>query len=201
MGSAFKARDFDVNTLSDGSAGQLSGAIGLLTEKLKAIPDVPVAIYFCGYVAARGGRPFLLPISAALERPSDVMTQGILAKSIVDVVAGSGPRASLIMLEAVAVPNAAEPMALASLDRPDLPAGMGLLGVSVTAGDSSLRFVATLLPRLKADAVKIPDLISDFKQDPDGQVTAAIRRFQHELQVPMTGRLTGAQAGKLMTIR
>jgi hypothetical protein len=174
VSAAFKARGYDVSSLTDRSAGQLDGALAQLSDKLRAIPDAPVVIYFCGYVAGHNGRPFLVPVSAALERPSDIMTQGILAKFVVEAAANVGSRPALVVLEAVTVPNAAEPMGLGSLDRPDLPPGLGLLAATVSPGDSSLRLVTSLIPHLKAESVTIADVIDGIKKDPDGPAGAGL---------------------------
>ena len=171
---AFKDRGYDVTALSDGTVGQFDGAIVQLGEKLRATPGIPVVVYVCGYVAGQNGRAFLVPASAALERPADILSQGILAKTVVDVLANSGQRAALVVLEAVAIPNATGPMGLTALDRPDLPAGLGLLAATVAAGDPSRRLAAILIERLKTWPVQLADLVNGARQDPDGLVTAAI---------------------------
>ena len=284
VSAVLKGHGYDVIYQSDLSTGQLDAATGLLTEKLAASPDAPVVIYVCGYVSGFNGRPFLVPVSAGLQRPSDVLTQGMLAKAVVDVAARSGKREAMVVLEAVSVPGSTEPLALEALDRPDLPPGLSLLAVTETAGEVPMPLVTSLVPRLKVVPAKAATLIEGVTQDladlrtatvsfrrvaveagylvggpapqppppepvqkpapvvsaqppsipevaslPDEyrmsdperrsvqvamakigyypgpidgifgpESRAAIRRLQHELQLPLTGYLTAAQARKLM---
>ena len=284
VSTVLKGHGYDVIYQSDLSTGQLDAATGLLTEKLAASPDAPVVIYVCGYVSGFNGRPFLVPVSAGLQRPSDVLTQGMLAKAVVDVAARSGKREAMVVLEAVSVPGSTEPLALEALDRPDLPPGLSLLAVTETAGEVPMPLVTSLVPRLKVVPAKAATLIEGVTQDladlrtatvsfrrvaveagylvggpapqppppepvqnpapvvsaqppsipevaslPDEyrmsdperrsvqvamakigyypgpidgifgpESRAAIRRLQHELQLPLTGYLTAAQARKLM---
>jgi len=174
ISAALTGRGYDVIKLTDGSAGQLDGAMNQLADRLRATPDVPMVIYFCGYVVGQNGRPFLVPAPAALERPSDILSQGILAKNLIDVAAKAGRRPALVVLEAVGLASATESMALGSLDRSDLPPGVGLLGVTDVASDPSPRLASALVQRLKAESLRVGDLVTSIQHDPDGMVSASV---------------------------
>jgi hypothetical protein len=174
ISAALTAHGYEVVALSDASVGQFGGAMSQLADRLRATPDVPVVIYFCGYVVAQNGRPFLVPAPAALERPSDILSQGILAKTLIDVAAKAGRRPALVVLEAVGLPAATESMGLGSLDRNDLPPGVGLLGVTVAASDPSLRLASALVQRMKVEALRVGDLVTSIKQDTDGMASATV---------------------------
>ena len=174
VAAALKDQGYDVTERSDVSTGQLDAAAGILAEKLSTLPNVPAMVHICGYVAGLAGRPFLVPVSAALVRPGDVLTQGMLAKSIVDVVAHSGPRDALVVLEAVPLPTATEPLALEALDRPDLPARMSLLAVTEPGSGSPTPLSTVMMPRFKGSPLPVAPLIDGIGQDLAGLRTASV---------------------------
>ncbi len=174
VAAALKDQGYDVTERSDVSTGQLDAAAGILAEKLSTLPNVPAMVHICGYVAGLAGRPFLVPVSAALVRPGDVLTQGMLAKSIVDVVAHSGPRDALVVLEAVPLPTATEPLALEALDRPDLPARMSLLAVTEPGSGSPTPLSTVMMPRFKGSLLPVAPLIDGIGQDLAGLRTASV---------------------------
>lgn len=83
--AALKGLGFDLMERPNQSSGALAGALSSFLRKLKASPGASAFVYFCGYGAERNNRLFLLPSSASLMRPTDVLTQGVLAKSLVDL--------------------------------------------------------------------------------------------------------------------
>jgi len=103
VGTALQKLGFDVTAVRDASNGAASAALAAFARRLADPPDFAI-IYACGYVTGFDGRPFLLPVSAELARPGDVMTQGMLAKTLIDLPrAGSYP--ALVILDAVAAPG------------------------------------------------------------------------------------------------
>ena len=174
VATVLKDQGYDVTERSDVSTGQLDAATGVLAEKVAATPYVPVMVHICGYVAGLGGRPFLVPVSATLARPSDVLTQGMLAKTVVDIVARAGNRDALLLLEAVPLPASTEPLALESLDRPDLPARMSLLAVNEPGTGTPTPLSTAMMPRLKAFPLPVAPLIDGIAQDVVGLRTATV---------------------------
>ena len=73
---------------------------------MAAAPGAAAFIYSCGYATAFNDRPFLLPVSARIARPADVLTQGVLAKSLIDVLARGGAGPSMVAFDVVPVPEA-----------------------------------------------------------------------------------------------
>ena len=49
-------------------------------------PGAAAVIYVCSYGTEYNNRPFMLPVSANITRPADVLTQGVLAKSLIDAL-------------------------------------------------------------------------------------------------------------------
>lgn len=262
------------------TSGGLAAAIDEFAKGMEAAPDASVFVYFCGYAAGMNDRPFLLPVSASVRRPSDVMTQGLLAKALVDLLVRGQPSRGVLALDLVPASGIPEPIldGLSALPAPD---GMGLIAVSapppatgptalsvaLAAGlavpeVSSASLLAKAQARLDAQpATKIaalrqpavsrplavdeppptvaqpvlqatPEPVEPIPVFPDEaamtdgdrrrvqealarlgyypaaidgrfgpETRAAIRRYQHEIGVEMTGRITGEQAARLVARR
>ncbi len=179
VSAALSALGYDVIERANASAGQLDGAIGALNEKLRATPEKPLLIYFCGYFASVNDRPFVLPSTAAPQGPADLLTQGMLAKALVDVVARSGARPAILLLDAVPTPGFGASLGLETLNRRDVPLELNLLGVTVGLGDASgdtpTALATALVPALKGPSIAIADLIDNasaaFDATAKGKIT------------------------------
>lgn len=96
---------FDITERTDPSNGALGAAFGALARRIAATPDAAVIIYFCGYATEFDSRVFVLPATTALGRASDVLTQGMAARSVTDA-AFRGSRAGLAVLDLFPAPGA-----------------------------------------------------------------------------------------------
>ena len=280
LANALRGLGYQVVERQDVTSGGLAAAIDEFDRGMVAAPAASVFVYVCGYAADMNDRPFLLPVSANIRRPTDVMTQGVLAKAMLDTLVRGQPSRGVLALDLVPAAGIATPtqnslsaltppdgiglivattglptteptalsVALATgLTAPGIQSGALLAGVKGTLQDQpSTQVAALLLPvtslRLMADeppstAVAPPPApkaagpspavteafpdegaMSDNERQRvqealarlgyygaliDGrfgpETRAAIRRFQHELGVEMTGTITGEQATRLVT--
>jgi hypothetical protein len=103
---ALRATGYDVIERNNLGRGQFDTAIGLLARRAAASQPAVAALYYCGYAVDFNGRPFLLPTSATLARDHDVLTQGILAKSIVDSLRREPESAGFVVLDVFPPANA-----------------------------------------------------------------------------------------------
>jgi len=293
VANALRSLGFQVILRQDVTGGAFAAAISEFSRGMEAKPDASAFVYICGYAAGMNDRPFLLPVSANIARPSDVMTQGILAKAILDVLNRGKPSRGVAALDLVPMPDGPS-LALNTLSAVPVSAGTGLIAVlqsqpttvptplssSLAAGlavpgvqagallgdveaelakhpsvgIAALRMPSVLLP-LAADEQPPPSLpvppqpeqiaapvtapvlapaasavtapipalpdegamtagergrvqealarLGYYAGAIDGifgrETRAAIRRFQHEIGVEMTGVITGAQATRLVT--
>ena len=271
LASALRGLGYQVVERQDVTSGGLAAAIDEFDRGMVAAPAASVFVYVCGYAADMNDRPFLLPVSANIRRPTDVMTQGVLAKAMLDTLVRGQPSRGVLALDLVPATGIAPPT-LDSLSALTPPEGIGLivattglptteptaLSVALAAGitapgiqsgvlltdakgklndQPSTQVAALHLPvtslRLIADdpppstpatPLTLPDPFPDegamSEKDRlrvqealarlgyygaliDGrfgpETRAAIRRFQHELGVEMTGTITGEQATRLVT--
>ncbi|HET8996097.1 MAG TPA: peptidoglycan-binding domain-containing protein, partial [Acetobacteraceae bacterium] len=148
--------------------------IATLARRIKAAPDAPVFVYVCGYASAFDARPFLLPVSAQVARPADLLTQGILAQSVVDAVTRNTKAPALIVLDAIPAPAAPDSLALERLAQ-DLPDSVGLLAVRDSGtGDQPTPLAAILTPALHGPALKGAALLAELKPQLNGHPTPQI---------------------------
>jgi uncharacterized caspase-like protein len=92
--AALRTQGFHVVEREDVSSGGADAAIGEFAQGLAASPGAAAFVYTCGYATSFNDRPFLLPVSARISRPADILTQGLLVKSLLDAVAPAAGRRS-----------------------------------------------------------------------------------------------------------
>jgi hypothetical protein len=96
---ALRAKGFEVIERNNLGRGEFDSAIGQLARRAAATPPAAVALYYCGYAVEFNSRPFVLPTSVALARDHDVLSQGIIMKSIVDSLRRAPEGAGIILLD------------------------------------------------------------------------------------------------------
>jgi hypothetical protein len=96
---ALKAKGFEVVERSDVRRGEFDAAIGALAKRTAASPPSVAVLYFCGYAREFNGRSFLLPAAASIARDNDVLTQGLISKSLVDSLARVGDSTGVVLLD------------------------------------------------------------------------------------------------------
>jgi hypothetical protein len=127
---ALRARGFEVVERSNLGRGEFDTAIGAFARRLAASPGASAALYFCGYALEFNGRSFLLPASAAIARDYDVLTQGVISKSLVDSLLRARDSTGFILLDAFRTPNAVPSTGLARLVDQISPSTFAVIGAS-----------------------------------------------------------------------
>jgi hypothetical protein len=271
--AALRNLGFNVTEREDASSGGTDAAIGEFSKLLAASPGAVAVVYLCAYAIGFNDRPFVLPVTAAVTRPADVLTQGVLAKSLLDALVRSGAGLALLALDLVPTPGATTVSGLDALLQATLPDPLGAIVASqLLPPDTPTPLATALVAKLRGPEVPISALLTGVREQlanaksvtvaalriptelgylagapapppaaptiapqpaqanlPDedqmtegdrrrvqaalvrlgyyaGQVDgrfgpdtrAAIRRYQHELDAAMTGRLTATQASKLV---
>lgn len=175
MAAALRGTGFDVVEHEDVSSGGTDAAIGDFARRVTGAPGAMAFIYVCGYGTAFNSRPFLLPVSARIARPADVLTQGVLAKSLLDVLTRGTVGSSVAALDVVPAPDAPGSLGLDTLAQGSLPDGLGLIVASqAKPPDALTSLAATLASGLKASEVPVASLLSAAQQQV-GAAVAAIR--------------------------
>jgi hypothetical protein len=172
-----RALGFDVKESTDASNGVASAELIDLAGRAASVPDPTVVVYFCGYQAGFQNRLFLLPVEAAISRPSDVLTQGLPAQSILDV-ANRKTRVGLSVLDTYAQPPA-PPAGATAVGRfatgQTLTEGHILLAVGETAMVTTATPLAqSLAAALAAPPVDLDQAVASTRQAVAGRATVAV---------------------------
>jgi len=126
---ALKARGFEVVERSDVRRGEFDAAIGSLAKRTGSSPPSVAVIYYCGYAQEFNGRSFLLPAAADIQRENDVLTQGLIAKSLVDSLARVADSTGVVLLDGFQPPGAAA-TGFARLAEQIQPGSFAVIGVN-----------------------------------------------------------------------
>ena len=161
--AALKRAGFDVAERLDLTNGQMGAAIADWAAKSSGASAVA---YVCGYAVGFDDRTFLLPVSASIERDTDTLTQGLLAKSLLDAVGRSGGRAGLVLLDAVAKPASAGRLSLDSLANAPPTASVGFAAVGATAAppQGATPLAAAFAATLAGPELEIGQLLGTLRQ-------------------------------------
>lgn len=175
VSATLRRAGFVVTEQLDPTIGEIDAALGDFTKKTSGLPASSVTIYVCGYAVGFNNRTFLLPVSAALERDTDVLAQGIVAKSLPDAVLRSSATGGLVLIDAVAWPKAPGSLALDTLTAaPPMP----IVGVAAFNSASIPPEGATPLAAALADIMKGPDIDT-------GTALAALRKALPDASLAM----------------
>jgi len=160
-----KAAGFLVAERLDATNGGMQAALTAFDQAVAIHPGSAAVVYFCGYAVNYQDRDFVLPISPALSRPSDALTEGISGRVLGTVATGSsntGP--ALVLLDLFGLPNdaAAAPTAALTPERAD---GRLAIAVALEAPGSDVATpVATALGTvLNHRDVRLPGLIGHLR--------------------------------------
>lgn len=140
IGRQLTGLGFTVVESVDRTRGETAAAIADFARRLRETPDARGVVYACGPIAELEGRAFFLPSSATLDRPTDVLTQGVLLRSLPDMLIQGRAGAALFALDAFA-----ETPHLPSLPAPPGDAALGLILSSQAGRDGQRTALASAL--------------------------------------------------------
>ncbi|MBN9086428.1 MAG: peptidoglycan-binding protein [Reyranella sp.] len=103
---SLRAKGFEVIERNNLGRGEFDTAIGMLARRIAAAPPAVAAVYYCGYAAEFNNRSFLLPVSAVLTRDNDLLSQGILVKSVIESLRHTPDSVGLVLLDVFQPSNA-----------------------------------------------------------------------------------------------
>ena len=126
---ALRGKGFEVVERSDVRRGEFDAAIGALAKRTAASPPSVAVVYYCGYALEFNGRSFLLPAAANITRDNDVLTQGLISKSLVDSLARVGDSTGVVLLDGFQPPGAAA-TGLARLAEQIQPGSFAVIGAN-----------------------------------------------------------------------
>lgn len=164
VAAALRHSGFEVTQRLDTTNGETDAALTGFAKRLADAPGSTAVIYFCGYAASLDVRSFLLPVSATIERPFDVLTQGVVAKSVLATVVTTGTAGGLLALDVFAQPGNSTPLPLDRLAQGVSMSGQGYVAVAETnSADATTPLAAALVSNLSAPTVETGALVGDLR--------------------------------------
>ena len=163
--AALTRAGFRVSQLLNPSNARMGAAIATLGDEAAATPAVPAVIYVCGYVATYADRLFLLPVDSKLERDTDVLTQGIVARLLMSAATAGG--AALVLMDVAGRPGT-DMAAVAAMVRPADLAHVGFAAAQVTPmGDQiAAPLASALADMLRSGHVELAGALGGLPADP-----------------------------------
>ena len=160
---ALKAKGFEVVERSDVRRGEFDAAIGALAKRTAASPPSVAVVYYCGYAQEFNGRSFLLPAAADIKRENDVLTQGLISKSLVDSLARVGDSTGVVLLDGFQPPGAPA-TGLARLAEQIQPGSFAVIGVNNDAAAQGPTATAQALRgQLTGDEVSLEKFVGGMR--------------------------------------
>jgi hypothetical protein len=164
VSAALRAAGFHVVEAEDATSGATDAAIGSAGNALSAAPGATVLVYVCAYATALNDRAFLLPTTANITRPTDVLTQGVLARSLLEMLMRGRAGAAVVALDVVPAPSAPAALGLDTALQGELPDGLGSIAVTqAKPADAPTPLAVSLSADLKASTVQVGPLLATLQ--------------------------------------
>lgn len=165
--ASLRRAGFEVKELSNQSNGRTGAALAEFGDTLAESGNATAVLYACGYAVSFERRAFLLPAAAMLERPTDVLSQGLLERQIVGSFSRTKVKAGLILFDTSARPGDNSALDFASIAEPGHLGNWAFIGVHGTgarpSGSSAL--VDTMSDRLDDPTLELSALVRQWQQD------------------------------------
>jgi hypothetical protein len=164
VAAAARALGFQVTERQDASTGGIDGGISEFSQHLGNSGGGTAFVYVCGYATDFNNRTFLLPTSANLARPSDVMTQGLLAKSLLGAATRDPAAVAVVAFDLVAAPNGPPKLDLDALTGLAVPDGVGVVATTeANPPDAPTPFATALAAGLAGPTVPTEVLLANVR--------------------------------------
>ena len=154
---ALRGIGFEIMERSDLGRGEFDTSIGALARQLAATPGASGILYYCGYDMEFNGRSFLLPASASIARDYDVLTQGIIVKSLVDSLVHGKESMGFVLLDVFRTPAASSSAGLGGLAEQIRPSNFAVIGASNDGASEGPTAASLALRDQAAEAETSPD--------------------------------------------
>jgi peptidoglycan hydrolase-like protein with peptidoglycan-binding domain len=140
----------------------MGAALADFAQAVAIHPGAAAVIYFCGYAVNYQDSDFVLPVSAALHRSSDVLTEGIVERALGPTAAGSdnaGP--ALVLLDLFGLPSGGATAPTATLAQGSTNGRLAVAVALEQSGPDTATPAATALGTVVSQTdVKLPGLIA-----------------------------------------
>jgi hypothetical protein len=160
VSAALRTPGFVVTERQDASTGGINAGITEFSQHIAGDKNAGL-VYVCGYASDFNDRIFLLPTTANITRPSDLLTQGVLAKTMLNTVSRDPGTVAVVVFDLVPKPDAPARLDLDALTALPVPDGVGIIAVSETAmTDKPTPLAAALVAALAGPTVRTDELLA-----------------------------------------
>src|SRR5262245_61125622 len=175
VATALRGAGYTVVERADATSGDFGAALSEVANHLAAAPDATAFIYVCARAIAFNNRPFVLPVKATLARPSDVMTEGVLAKTLYDIPTRGKARTVVVALDIVPLPSDPKPAGFDTVADTATADGLGAITVIESReGDAITPLARVLTSALAGQSVEAGTLVSAVGQQLAGATTTTV---------------------------
>jgi hypothetical protein len=172
IAAALHALGFQVTERQDASTGGVDAGISEFSDHL-AGGDSTGFVYICGYATDFNDRTFVLPTTARIDRPSDVLTQGALAKSLFGPMSRDPATVGVVVLDLVPKPDGPPKPGIDALTALPVPDGVGIVAAAEAASnDNPTPLAAALVAALSGPQVRTETLLAAVRSKFPGSSVA-----------------------------
>jgi hypothetical protein len=160
VAAAMRALGFQVTERQDASTGGVDAGISEFASHLAGGASTGF-VYICGYATDFNDRTFVLPTTARIDRPSDVLTQGTLAKAMFGPMGRDPATLGVVVFDLVPKPDGPPKPGIDALAALPAPDGVGIIaGIEAAASDNPTPLATTLVAGLSAPQVRTETLLA-----------------------------------------
>ena len=163
VSAALRALNFQLTERQDASTGGIDAGMSEFADRLSNGKG-PGFIYICGYATDFNNRTFLLPTTARIGRPSDVITQGVLAKSMLTTVSRDPSGVAVVVFDLIPQPGPPQRIDLDALANVAVPDGVGVIvATETTTTQGPTPVAAALVAALSGPEVRTEGVLASVK--------------------------------------
>lgn len=164
MAAALRDAGFEVSEAHDVTNAAMNAA--LVSFARNASAQSILMAYYCGYLAVFNDRAFFVPVSAELAKLDRIMTEGIAASALINVMIRTDPHQGLAILDVAPAPGKSDPVIETTFPAADPPPSVAMLAVAqpVPGGPGNV-----LAERLRSPVVNLRTLLESARADWEGQ--------------------------------
>jgi hypothetical protein len=163
VSAALRGLNFQLTERQDASTGGIDAGMSEFADHL-ANGKAAGFVYICGYATDFNNRTFLLPTTARIGRPSDVITQGILAKSMLTTVSRDPATTAVVIFDLVPQPGSSQRIDLDALANVPVPDGVAIIAATeTTTTQAPTPVAAALVAALSGPEVRTEGVLATLK--------------------------------------
>jgi hypothetical protein len=160
IAAALRTLGFQITERQDASTGGVDAGIGEFADHLAGGGSTGF-VYICGYATDFNDRTFVLPTTARIDRPSDVLTQGTLAKAMFGPMTRDAATVGVVVLDLVPKPDGPPKPGIDALAALPVPDGVGIIAATeVASGDNPTPLATALVAGLAGPQVRTEALLA-----------------------------------------